>query len=70
MNFDNVGQLIQNRRTYLSLNQLDLSEMSGVTTKTIYAIESGKANPSLSTLNKILDVLGLEINISIKKITE
>lgn len=67
MSQQNIGTLIQQRRADLSLKQEDLSEMTGVTKKTIYLIESGKGNPSLQTLQKILLVLGLEINIDIKK---
>jgi y4mF family transcriptional regulator len=65
-----IGELIQQRRAKLSLKQEDLSEMTGVTGKTIYLIESGKGNPSLQTLQKVLSVLGLEINIDIKKTVE
>ncbi|CAN5272590.1 hypothetical protein BH11BAC5_BH11BAC5_21650 [soil metagenome] len=63
-----IGKLIQARRNALSLKQEDLSEMTGITSKTIYLIESGKGNPSLDTLKKMLDVLGLDIVIEIKKV--
>lgn len=52
------------------MKQSDLAEMTGITPKTIYLIESGKGNPSFNTLQKILDVLGLEIFIAIKKVDE
>jgi DNA-binding phage protein len=44
--------------------------MTGVTSKTIYLIESGNGNPSIDTLTKLLDTLGLEITIDIKKINK
>jgi DNA-binding XRE family transcriptional regulator len=65
-----IGKIIQQRRTELSLLQEDLAEMTGITTKTIYLIENGKGNPSLTTLGKLLEVLGLEIKVAIKKVTE
>ncbi len=63
-----IATIIQNRRKELAINQEDLAEMTQVTSRTIYAIESGKGNPSIETLQKILTVLGLEISIGIKKI--
>lgn len=65
-----LGIMIQKRRANLSLNQEDLADMTGITTRTIYLIESGKGNPSIGTLKKILNVLGLELTIQIKKKTE
>ena len=62
--------MIAVRRESLALNQQDLAEMAGVTAKTIYMIESGKGNPSLQTLQKIMEVLGLEIKVRIKQIQE
>lgn len=69
MNRIEIGQIIQQRRVGLSLNQEDLAEMTGITTKTIYSIENGKGNPSLSTLSKLLEVLGLDITVQVKMIS-
>ena len=65
-----IGYRIQGRRQSLNIKQEDLAELTGITTRTIYAIESGIGNPSLSTLEKIADVLGLELRIDIKKTDE
>jgi transcriptional regulator with XRE-family HTH domain len=64
-----IGKLIKDRRDFLAINQEDLSEMTGITAKTIYLIENGKANPSFITLSKLLDILGLEIIVQIKKVS-
>ena len=61
-----IGKIIQERRKELSLKQQDLAEMANVTIKTIYAIENNKGNPTIEVLKKVLDVLGLEINVQIK----
>jgi transcriptional regulator with XRE-family HTH domain len=70
MKKEQIGGYIASRRQFLNLKQEDLSQMAGVTTKTIYQIESGKGNPSLETLEKLLDVLGLTLSLNIKTVTE
>ena len=58
-----IGILIKNRRQTLRVTQQALSEMSGVSVRMIKAIEGGYANPSVGTLEKILNVLGLQLTI-------
>lgn len=70
MNQVEIGQLIQQRRIGLSLKQEDLAEMTGITTKTIYSIENGKGNPSISSLSKLFEVLGLEMMVQVKIVGE
>lgn len=52
---------MKKRRETLALTQQDLAEIAQVGLATIKEIERGKGNPALSTINKILDVLGVEI---------
>lgn len=59
--------IMKQRRETLSLTQQDLAEMSQVGLATIKDIERSKGNPALSTVKKILDVLGLEIEYRIKQ---
>lgn len=68
MNREILAEIIQKRRNTLMLKQEDLAEMAGVNIKTIYLIEKGKGNPSVDTLNNILEVLGLEMLIDVKKV--
>ena len=70
MNKVEIGHIIQSRRNSLSIKQEDLAEMTGITSKTIYLIESGNGNPSIDTLNKLLETLGLEISVDVKKLNE
>ena len=58
--------IMKQRREMLSLTQQDLAEMSQVGLATIKDIERGKGNPALSTVKKILDVLGIEIEYRIR----
>lgn len=62
-----IGWQISNRREALKLRQQDLSEMSGIAIKTIHLIEKGLGNPSITTLEKIATVLGLELVLQVKK---
>lgn len=51
----------------LDISQLDLAEMSGVGIATVKSIECGKANPSIQTVEKLAEVLGLELSLTLRK---
>lgn len=55
------SEVIKQRRGTLRITQEDLAEMASVGIATIKDVERGKGNPSLATMQKILDVLGLEM---------
>lgn len=55
------GEEIKLRRKTIAISQRDLAEMAGVGLATIKDIEREKGNPSLSTISRILDVLGMEV---------
>ena len=57
----NLREVIKARRKVLDISQQDLAEISGISLPTVKDIERGLANPSLSTISKLLDVLGMEI---------
>jgi len=62
-----IGNSIKFRREFLNLRQADLAEMSGITIKTIHLIETGSGNPSVETLEKLINVLGMELSLQVKK---
>lgn len=62
----NIGNIIKERRNVLNITQEYLSDMSGVGLRTIVEIENGRGNPSLITLSKIADILGMEVTLQIK----
>lgn len=62
-----LGNILRNRRQTLRTTQQTLAEMSGVSVRMIKAIEGGYANPSIATLEKILNVLGLQLVITDKQ---
>ena len=65
--FENIGHLLRKRRELLGLLQPQLAAISGVSVRTIQLVEMGKGNPSLDTLIKLADPLGLQIQLSIKE---
>lgn len=62
----NIGTTIKERRALLGISQQDLSDYSGVGISTIKDLERGIGNPSVETLGKILDVVGLEMVLQVK----
>jgi len=66
---EEIGKIVKSRRQFLNLRQEDLSEMSGIATKTIHLVESGSGNPSIETLEKLATVLGMELILTIKKMS-
>jgi y4mF family transcriptional regulator len=62
-----IGKQIKERRDTLGITQPDLAEMAGVNINTIYNIESGRGNPTIKKLSKILEILGMELTLTVKK---
>ena len=58
--------IIKERRSLLGLTQQDLADYTELSLRSIKNIESGKGNPSLKTLTKIADILGVELILKIK----
>ncbi len=63
---EEIGSSIRSRRELLDLLQTRLAQIAGVSTRTIQLVEMGKANPSLETLLKITEPLGLELKLTLK----
>ncbi len=61
---------IKERREMLKVTQELLAELSGVGLRTLKQLESGKGNPTLLTMQKLADVLGLEMSLQVKKLNE
>lgn len=65
---DSLIQAIKERREMLKVTQETLAELSGVGLRTLKQFESGKGNPTLKTLQKLADVLGMDVCLQIKKL--
>jgi transcriptional regulator with XRE-family HTH domain len=51
------------RRRALGLSQQELAERLGTSQTQIWRIESGQANPTLDTLVRLSEILGLDLEI-------
>lgn len=58
-----IGERIAHLRARLNLTQVDLSKKAGVSQSTIAQIESGKKDPSVSTLKKLAGALDVHIAV-------
>ena len=70
MHYSDFCTTLKERRSLLRITQTDLAAISGVGVRTIKEIEGGKGNPSILTLLKIFDVLGMEMEAVIKRTNE
>ena len=68
MHYTELVKTIKERREALQVTQERLAELSGLGLRTLKQFESGKANPTLLTLQKISDVLGMEVCLKIKNV--
>jgi transcriptional regulator with XRE-family HTH domain len=66
MHYKEIIHSIKERREILKVTQEALAELSGVGLRTLKQFESGKGNPTLHTLQKLADVLGMEVCIQVK----
>jgi transcriptional regulator with XRE-family HTH domain len=69
MHFEELIKSIKERREELQVTQETLAELSGVGLRTLKQFESGKGNPTLLTLSKLADVLGMEVALQVKNLS-
>lgn len=69
MHYIELVKTIKDRREALQVTQETVAELSGVGLRTLKQFESGKGNPTLLTLQKIADVLGLELTLTVKSLS-
>lgn len=62
-----VGNTIKERRKTLGITQTHLAELAEVNVNTIIRIENDKISPTIEVLNKIAEVLGLELSLDVKR---
>ncbi|MGE5457976.1 MAG: helix-turn-helix domain-containing protein [Methanococcaceae archaeon] len=67
MNKTELAGIIRKRRADLKITQSDLAEITGIGVRTLKRIENGEGNITLEVLTKVLGVLGLKIEIVVKK---
>lgn len=70
MHFEQLILQIKQRREELQITQETLAEIAEVGLRTLKQFESGKGNPTLQTITKISEVLGMELKLQIKPINQ
>ena len=63
MTHEEITNQLKNHRKSLGITLAELSEKVDIRATTICDIENGKRNPSLTTLLRITDALGLSISL-------
>ena len=63
-----LGKIVRNRRKELRVTQPHLAELAKLSKNTLYKLEKGQGNPSLDVINKLAEVLGMELKLEVKKI--
>jgi DNA-binding XRE family transcriptional regulator len=69
MHFEEIKNTIKQRREELMVTQETLAALSGVGLRTLKQFESGKGNATLLTIEKLTDVLGMEICLKLKNVS-
>ncbi len=66
MHFPELIKAVKTRREMLQVTQEMLAELAGVSLRTLKQFESGRGNPTLQTVSKLADALGLELTFKVK----
>ncbi|TDW96073.1 DNA-binding XRE family transcriptional regulator [Dinghuibacter silviterrae] len=61
-----IGAILRERRELLGLLQTQLADLSRISIRTIQLVERGKGNPSLDTLVKLAETLGMQFELVLK----
>lgn len=68
MNKSEIALLIKKRRKELLISQQELAELAEVSIRKISDIETASGETTVGTLQKLLEVLGMQMTIGIKGI--
>ena len=58
---------MRRRRRELGLDQRELADLSGTSARFIGALEAGKATVRLDKLTAVLEALGLELRVGVRR---
>ena len=68
MNIEEISDYVLRRRKTLKISQRELAELSGISLHSLSNLESGKGNPTLESLLKVADTLGVTITAGVNRI--
>ena len=66
MKIDSISQVIAERRKSLGVSQVQLAKLASVSSHTLSDIESGSGNPTIESLARITDVLGMDLMLVVR----
>lgn len=66
---DDLAAAIRERRRGLGLSQAELADLSGVSERTVRALEAGKRTARLDVVEQVCQTLGLELVARLKGTT-
>ena len=69
MHQQRLVKTLKERREELKVTQEYLADLAGIGLRTLKEIESGKGNPTVDTLSKLAEVLGMELKLEVMKPT-
>ncbi len=67
MNISDLALVVRTRRRSLRLDQRGLAEIAGMSVHALSDLESGKGNPTLTTLTRLATALGLELDLRVRQ---
>lgn len=67
MNIDGISESLTLRRKELGVSQAQLADICGISVHTLSNVEAGNGNPTIGSLMKIADALGMDIAMTISK---
>ncbi len=67
MKIEDIFQTVRARRKALGLDQIELARLSGISVHALINLEGGKGTPTLRTLIAVCDVLGLHVDVGLRK---
>lgn len=65
-----LSNTIRDRRQLLRVDQKTLAQLAGISVHALSDLESGKGNPTLSTLQQVLNALGLTLQVTVKEVSD
>lgn len=66
MSAKSLGEIYKLRRKDLRITQPQLAELAEISVNTLYKLERGTGNPTLETLLRLADIMGLELTLKVK----
>lgn len=63
-----IGEKIKERRKEFGITQRALAEMAHININSLTKIEKGEGNPTVKTLESILNIVGLELTTKIAEL--